>query len=150
MHADVSRAYFHAKAQRPVQVKLAVEDCSGQEKGEIGLLKKNMCGARDAASKRERDWQGHPENWGCELGRSSRSLFHNKKKKKTSCLTHEDDFVVTGSKESLLELKKQLQSVYPIKGSIIGAGSAKSIKALNRRICWGETGILCQHDHPDS
>ena len=26
------------------------------------------------------------------------------------------------------------------------AGSTKSIKALNRRICWGETGILYQHD----
>ena len=54
--------------------------------------------------------------------------------------------MVAGSKESLLELKKQLESVCPIKASIIGAGSAKSIKALSRRICWGETGILHQHD----
>ena len=54
--------------------------------------------------------------------------------------------MVAGSKESLLELKKQLESVYPIKASIIGAGSAKSIKALSRRVCWGETGILYQHD----
>ena len=46
----------------------------------------------------------------------------------------------------MLELKKQLESVYPTKASIIGAGSAESIKALNRRICWGETGILYQHD----
>ena len=45
-----------------------------------------------------------------------------------------------------MELKKQLESVYPIKASIIGAGSTKSMKALNRRICWGETGILYQHD----
>ena len=54
--------------------------------------------------------------------------------------------MVTGTKESLLELKKQLVSVYPIKASIIGASSTKSIKALNRRLCWGETGILYQHD----
>ena len=39
---------------------------------------------------------------------------------------------------SLLEL--------PVKASVIGAVSTKSIKALNRRICWGETGILYQHD----
>ena len=57
-------------------------------------------------------------------------------------MTHGDDFVVTGTKESLLELNKQLESVCPIKTSIIGAGSAKSIKSLNRRKCWGETGIL--------
>ena len=145
MHVDVSRAYFHAKAQRPVLVKLPAEDCSGKDVGKIGLLKKSMYGTRDAASKRERDWQGHLESWGYELGRSSRNLFHNKKKK-TSGLTHGDGFVVTGTKGSLLELKKQLESVYPIKASIIGAGSTKSIKALNRRICWRETGILYQHD----
>ena len=50
-------------------------------------------------------------------------------------MTHGDHFVVTGSKESLLELKKQLESVFPIKVSITGAGSAKRIKALNRRLC---------------
>ena len=49
-------------------------------------------------------------------------------------MTHGDDFVVTGTKESLLELKKQLESVYPIKASIVGAGSTKSIKVLSRRM----------------
>ena len=57
-------------------------------------------------------------------------------------MTHGNDFVGTGTQGSLLELKKQLESVYPIKASIIGAGLAKSIKALNRRIRWEETGIL--------
>ena len=57
-------------------------------------------------------------------------------------MTHGDDFEVTGSKVNLLELKKQLESVYSTIASIIGAGSAKSIKALNWRMCWGETGIL--------
>ena len=36
------------------------------------------------------------------LGAVSRNLFHQKKKK-TSGLTHGDDFVVTGTKGSLLE-----------------------------------------------
>ena len=52
----------------------------------------------------------------------------------------------TGTKVSLLQLKKQLETVYPSKATIIGAGSAKSIKALNRRIRWGETVTLYQHD----
>ena len=90
-----------------------------------------MYGTRDAASNWERNWQGLLENWGYELGRG---LFHHKKRE-TSGLTHGDDFVVTGSKGSLLELKKQLESVYPIKASIIGAGATKSITALNRRVC---------------
>ena len=40
----------------------------------------------------------------------------------------------------------QHESVYPIKASMIGAGSTKNNKALNRRMRWGETGILNQHD----
>ena len=79
--------------------------------------------------------KGISKNWGYELERSSRNLFHNKKKK-ASGFIHED--VVTGSKESLLELNMRLESVYPINTNIIGTGSAKSIKALNRRIRWGE------------
>ena len=91
IYVDVSRAYIHAKAQRPV------EDCSGKDVRKIGLLKKSMYGTRDAASKWERDWQGHLESWGYELGRSSSNLFHNMKKN-TSGLTHGDDFVVSGTK----------------------------------------------------
>ena len=63
MHVDVSRAYFHAMAQRPVLVKLPAEDCSGKDVGKIGLLKKRTYGTRDDASIRERDWQGHLESW---------------------------------------------------------------------------------------
>ena len=50
MHIDESRAYFHAKAQRPVLVRLPVEDRVGADAGKIGLLKKRMCGTRDTAS----------------------------------------------------------------------------------------------------
>ena len=126
-------------------MKSAAEDSSGKDKGKIGLLKKSFFGIVAAASNWERDWQGHLENLGYELGRSSRTLFHNSKRK-TSGLTHGDDFVVTGTKRRLLELKKQLESVYPINASIIGPGSTKNIKAPNRRICCGETGKLHQHD----
>ena len=56
--------------------------------------------------------------------------------------------MVTGTKRSYLELKKQLESVYPIKASIVVAGSTKDIKALNRRICWGEKGILYRLQTP--
>ena len=81
MHVDVSHAYFHAKAQRLALVKLPAEDCPGKDKGKIGLLKKSMYCARDAASNWERDWQGHVANWGYELVRISRNLFHNNKRK---------------------------------------------------------------------
>ena len=106
VHVDVSRAYFHGKAQRPVLVKLLAEDCSGKDEGfnrtaeEKHVLYQRcskQLGTRLAKASRK-------------LGLSSRSLFRNKKKK-TSGMTHRDALVVTGSKRSLLELKKQLESV---------------------------------------
>ena len=50
MHIDVSRAYFHAKAQRPVLIRLPVEDRTGTDAVKVGLMKKSMYGTRDAPS----------------------------------------------------------------------------------------------------
>ena len=79
MHIDVSRAYFHAKAQRPVLRRLPAEDRMGTDAGKIGLMKKSMYGTRDAASNWERDWQEHVKKWGFQLGLSSKNLFHHKR-----------------------------------------------------------------------
>ena len=80
MHIDVSRAYFHAKAHRPVLIRLPVEDRKCTDAGKVGLMKKSMHGTRDAASNWERDWQEHVRNWGFQLGLSSKNLFHHKRK----------------------------------------------------------------------
>ena len=64
MHIDVSRAYFHAEAQRLVLVRLPREDRVGADDGKIGLLKKSIYGTRDAASNWECDWQEHVKSWG--------------------------------------------------------------------------------------
>ena len=77
MHIGVSRAYFHAKAQGPVLVRLPVKDRMGADAGKIGLMKKSMYGTRDAASNWKRDWQEHVRSWGFELGLSSKNLFHH-------------------------------------------------------------------------
>ena len=49
MHIDVSRAYFHAKAQRPVLIRLPVEDRMGTDAGKVGLMKKSMYGTMQPA-----------------------------------------------------------------------------------------------------
>ena len=51
MPVDVSRAYFLAKAQRPVLIWLPVEDRMGTDAGKVGLMKKSLYGKRDVASK---------------------------------------------------------------------------------------------------
>ena len=49
MYADVSRAYFYAKAVRPVYVKLPEEDIEKGDEHKCGRLKMSMYGTRDAA-----------------------------------------------------------------------------------------------------
>ena len=135
MHIDVSRAYFHAKAQRPVLIRLPAEDRMGTDSVKIGLMKKSMYGTRDAASNWERDWQEHVKKWGFQLGLSSKNLFHHKENR-VSGLIHGDDFVLIGPTKRLTEFENEMTSVYPIKAKIISFGSPKSIKTLNRRLHW--------------
>ena len=59
MLIDVSRAYFHATAQRLVLVRLPAEDNKGADAGEICWLNWSMYGTWDTASNWERDWQEH-------------------------------------------------------------------------------------------
>ena len=49
MYADVSRAYFYAKAVRPVYVKLPAEDLEPGDEHRCGKLLMSMYGTRDAA-----------------------------------------------------------------------------------------------------
>ena len=145
MHIDVSRANFHVKAQRRVLIRLPVEDKIGTVAGRIGSMKKSMCGTRDAASNCERDLQEHVKDWGFRLGLSSKNLFRHKDDG-ISGLTHGDDFVLTGPTKRLMEFENKMTSVYPIKAKIIGHGSSKSIKTLDRRLHWGQKGIVYQYD----
>ena len=121
MHVDVSRACFHAKAQGLVLVKLRVEECSGKDKGKIGLLKKSMYGARDAAC----NWEPVPpqekENFGFDTPR--RPCGDRKEQESVGAQEATGERVSNQSKHHL-------------------GLSTKSIKALNRRTCW----ILYQHD----
>ena len=145
MHIDVSRAYFHAKAQRPVLILLLVEDRKGTDAGKVGLMKKSMYGTRDAASNWERDWQEHVRNWRFQFGLGSKKLFHHKENR-LSGLTHGDNFVLTGPTKTLTEFENETTSVYSIKAKIVGHGSPKSIKTLNRRLHSGKRGFVYQHD----
>ena len=49
MVCGVSRAYFYAKAVRPVYVKLPEEDLLPGDEGKCGKLHMSMYGTRDAA-----------------------------------------------------------------------------------------------------
>ena len=148
MHIDVSRAYFHAKAQRPVLTRPPVEDRMGTDAGKAGLMKKSMYGTMDAASIWERDWQEHVRHWGFQLGLSSKNLFHHKENR-VSGLTHGDDFVLKWPTKKLMEFDRKMTSLYPIKAVIISYGSPMSItpdtSTCSQKTLDLSTAILCRH-----
>ena len=88
MHFDVSRAYFHAKAQRPVLIRRPLEDRMGTDAAKVGLM-------------------------GISIGTQFDNMFHHKENR-VSGLTHGDDFVLTGPTKKLMEFDRKKTSVYPI------------------------------------
>ena len=76
----------------------------GADAVEIGLLKKSMCGTRDAASNWERDWPKHIKSQGYQLGLSSKNLFRHEERR-VSGTTHGDDLMLTGPTDQLTEFQ---------------------------------------------
>ena len=88
---EFSLTYFHAKAQRPVLLKLSAEDCSGKDVGKIGLLKKSMYEPETQQAIGEEIGKGIL-NVGVMSWGAIQETCPKTRKKKTSGLTHGDDF----------------------------------------------------------
>ena len=56
MYADVSGAYFYARAVRPVYVKIPPEDSEEGDEGRCGKLVMSMYGIRNAAFSRAEEY----------------------------------------------------------------------------------------------
>ena len=65
MYADVSRAYFYAKAVRPVYVKLPSEDVVPGDENKCAKLLMSMYGTRDAALNWAMGYTGTLRGWVC-------------------------------------------------------------------------------------
>ena len=77
MYADVSRAYFYAKAVRPVYVQLPAEDFEEGDEGKCGELLMSMHGTRDAACNWSAEYTATLLASGYVQGRRSPCLFRH-------------------------------------------------------------------------
>ena len=120
---DVSRAFFYAKAIRPVWIELPPEDYSAEDEAEdrVGLLEMSLYGTRDAAQNWQRTVEEHLVSLGFRQGLASGSVFHHKARN-LSTLVHGDDYVTVGSEEGANWLKAQLENKFEIKTTIGGVG----------------------------
>ena len=95
MYADVSRAYFYARAKRPVYVKLPVEDMDKGDGGKCGRLGMSMYGTRDAALNWAKECGETLRAAGFKQGGSNPCLFRSDELD-VSVMVHGDDFLRWG------------------------------------------------------
>ena len=147
MYADVSRAYFYAKAVRPVYVKLPDEDLEEGDEHRCGRLKMSMYGTRDAALNWSLEYAATLQAAGYVQGKANPCLFHNGSLG-VSVMVHGDDFVAVGPQQHLEETKKTLESKYKLKTQVLGreAGEEKEIRILNKVVRMEEDGIELEAD----
>lgn len=152
MYADVSRAYFYAKAVRPVYVKLPEEDVvSGQDEGKCGKLQMSMYGTRDAALNWALEYTETLKKDGYVQGHASSCLFRHPVTG-AQVMVHGDDFVAVGSEKILAETRKTLESKYKLKVETLGGGDdcTKEVRILNKVLRWTDSGLELQADPRDA
>jgi hypothetical protein len=147
MYADVSRAYFYAKAVRPVYVKLPAEDTESGDNGKCGKLKMSMYGTRDAALNWSLEYAETLRAGGYVQGKSNPCLFHNSKLG-VSVMVHGDDFVAVGPRKHLVETRSTLESKYKLKVETLGneKGDSSELRILNKVVRATPVGIELEAD----
>ena len=147
MYADVSRAYFYAKAVRPVYVRLPEEDTGPGDEGKCGKLMMSMYGTRDAALNWALEYGSTLCAAGYEQGRSNPCLFYNKKID-VAIMVHGDDFVAVGPDQQLENVSRTLGEKYKIKVEQLGQkeGQKSEIRILNKVVRISEQGLELEAD----
>ena len=142
MYADVSRAYFYAKAVRPVYVKLPDEDMTEGDECRCGKLMMSMYGTRDAALNGALEYRDTLQAAGYVQGKANPCLFYHAELN-VSVMVHGDDFVAVGPDQHLDKIKATLSDKYNIKIEQVGHGEGKNVDIgiLNKVVRMTEAGI---------
>ena len=136
---DVSRAFFHAKAKRPVFVQLADEDQEDGQEQMCGRLNFSMYGTRDAAQNWYEEYSQHLLNMGFSQGLATPCVFYHREKG-IRTYVHGDDYVSTGKTENLQWMEARLEEKYQIKTQLLGPekNQEKEVRILNRIVTWDQ------------
>ena len=105
---DISRAFFHARAERDVYVQLAPEDTGPGEERMCGKLRYSMYGTRDAAQNWYKEYSGQLVEIGFTQGKAFPCTFHHVQRG-IRTYVHGDDYVSTGLPHQLNWMKGELE-----------------------------------------
>lgn len=147
LSSDIKRAYFFAKAKRPIFIEILVEDKEPGDEGKVGRLNLSLYETRDAAMNWQDEFTTTLVKNEFMRGKASPCNSHHPQK----CLhviVHGDDFTPTGPQQQLNWLRKLLDEAYGCKHQWLGpdSGEEKSVRIPNRIICWEGGGITYEVD----
>ena len=135
LYADVSRAYFYAKALRPVYVRIPQEDLKPGNTGLCGKILLSMYGTRDAAQNWHEEYAKTLTDAGLERGTANPCLFRDKARD-ISVLVHGDDFVAVGPAAAVKRVQEILAKAYKIKTETLGkARKRKRRSEFSTELC---------------
>ena len=143
MTNDISRAYFHAKAERDVYVKLPDEDRANGEEQLCGKLQYSMYGTRGAARNWFHEYSQQLIFIGFRQELASPGVFFHKERG-IRTFVHGDDYVSSGMPKELEWMRQQLEMKYQVKTEMLGPEEhhSKQVRVLNRILTWeGHKGI---------
>ena len=146
MLLDFKRAFLYGDVERQIFVKLPVEDPRWGE-DQIGVLKKAMYGTRDAPAVWQRLVKKVMTDLGFVASRTSACVYVHRARG-LRVVAHVDDFLVTGPKPELVELRRQLQLGYEVDGDILGFAADEEVegKFLGRKIRMRDFGVEIEGD----
>ena len=140
---DVARAFFEAKATRPICIEIPKEDMTpdDERRDVVGFLLQSLYGTRDAAMNWQEEVRKEMKAWGFKQGVYNPCLYTHPHWK-LKVMVHGDDFVTVGKPKNVEIFEKQISERFEIKTSKVGRyeGCAKEARVLNRVIRWTDTG----------
>ena len=147
LSSDIKRAYFFAKAKRLIFIEIPAEDRVPGDENKIGRLNLSLYGTRDAAMNWQDEFISTLVANGFLKGKASPCNFFHPQRN-LCVIVHGDDFTSTGPKKQLMWFKELLDKAYECKHHWLGPDDSeeRSIRVLNRVICWAKDSITYEAD----
>ena len=143
--SDIKRAYFFAKARRPIFIDIPVEDKKDGDEHLVGKLNLSLHGTRDAAQNWQVESIEHLTANQFIKGVSSPCNSHHPAKQ-LHVIVHGGDFTITGPFKSLRWFEQLLNNRYEGKHKLLGPEGEPTVRVLNRILSWNKDGIHYEVD----
>lgn len=148
MTSDIERAYFFAKARRPIFIEIPIEDREEGDEDMVGKFNLSLYGTRDAAQNWQAEFTDYLTASQFKKGQSSPCNFYHSAEQ-LHVIVHGDDFTTTGPLRGLKWFEQLLNKKYECKHKLLGPEGETNVRVLNRVLSWNKDGIYYEADHAE-